>query len=263
MVLRSWLSLCVVVAVTWLCGCSSPGTAFAYKDLKISIGPGASPAQPVIGQATTISFTLRNTWNQPLTGVAWELRETTSGSTVLDTGTVDLVAFGSSAQSFVITSPTAGTHTYEVVIDPANAVAEDDESNNTSSELTVLVADQDIAFGSPAPAVTWPSTPNTTDQATLTFVIANTVDTDQASPAANISVPFDITRNGAAFAFTATPTSPTTVNADGTTSVSVVLPATTSAGTFEYTITLSPADGDDNNTGNNTATVTVVIPASI
>lgn len=263
MVLRSWLSLCVIVAVTLLCGCSSPGTAFAYQDLKVSVGPNASPAQPVIGQATTISFTLRNTWNQPLTDVAWELRETTSGSTVLSSGTVDLAAFGSSAQTFVIASPTAGTHTYEVVIDPADAVVEDDESNNTSDELTVLVADQDIAFGTPAPAITWPSTPNTTDQPTLTFVIANTVDDDQASPAANISVPFDITRNDAAIAFTATPTSPATVNADGTTSISVVLPATGSAGTFEYTITLSPADGDDSNTTNNTVTVTVVIPASI
>jgi hypothetical protein len=259
---RSWLSLCVLVITVVLVACSSPGDSFAYKDLRISLGPSATPAQPVIGQSTTLAFTLRNTWNQPLTGVAWELRETTSGSVVLTNGTVDLAAFGSSAHSFVITSPTQGTHTYTVVIDPLDAVNdEQDEGNNTSEILTLVVADQEIAFGSPAPAVTWPTTPNTTDQPTLSFVISNTVDSDQPSPAASISVPFSVTLAGNPVG-TPTPSSPATVNADGTTAVSVLLPATGSAGSFVYTITLSPADGDDQSTGNNTATVTVVIPAS-
>jgi len=263
---RSWLSAFLVAAA--LAGCSSPGSTFSYKDVKTSFGPSASPTQPVVGQATTISFTLRNTWDKPLTGVAWELRETTDPMNVVvldgsDVGDpVDIVAFGSSAQSFIITSPTKGTHTYEVVVDPANSIAEADETNNTSATLTVLVADQDIAFGTPAPAVVLGS-PASTSSSTLTFTIANTVNPAQTSPDASVSVPFDITMNGAAIAppFVATPSSPATVNANGTTNVSVTLPPTNSAGTFVYTITLSPADGDDSNTGNNTSSVTVVIPA--
>lgn len=257
---RSWLSLSVLLLTALLAACSSPGEPFAYLDLKVSGGPGASPSQPVVGQSTTLSFTLRNTWNQPLAGVAWELRETTSGTVVIASGMVDLAAFGSSAQSVVIASPTRGTHSYVVVIDPANAVAEADEANNTSSTLTLLVADQEIAFGTPAPAIT-PASPTTSDPLTLTFVISNTVNAAQTAPAASVSVPFDVTLNGAAVAFTATPTSPASVPADGSSAISVSLPATGSAGTFVYTITLSPATGDDRTTGNNTATVTVVIPA--
>lgn len=267
--LRSWMSGSVVVVALVVAACSSPGEPFAYKDVKVSFGPSSTPVQPVIGQATTIRFTVRNTWNQPLAGIAWELCQTSALVITLASGTTDFIAFGSSAQEFVIASPTAGTHTYQVVVDPANVIAEEDETNNSSSVLTTLVADQDIAFGAaPAPAVVYPAmgvgmgSPNAADAPTLTFTITNTVNAAQLAPAASISVPFAITLNGAAVAFTATPTSPATVPMNGSTAVSVALPATGSAGTFVYTITLSPVDGDDNNTGNNTTTVTVVIPAS-
>ncbi|MBA3698353.1 MAG: hypothetical protein H0W78_05840 [Planctomycetes bacterium] len=271
---RFWLCAIVLLTALVIVACSSPGQPFAYLDVKVSGGPTATPSQPVIGQATTIRFTVRNTWNQPLTGVVWELRETSAPASTLTSGTTDLIAFGSSVHEFVIASPTAGTHTYEVVVDPGNLVVEQDETNNTSGTLTVLVADQDIAFDTvTAPAVTWPAmgmgmgSPHVDDAHTLTFTITNTLNPAQLSPAATISVPFTITRNDVAVAYTATPTSPATVAAQsgvtpGSTAVSVNLPATGSAGAFVYTITLSPAEGDDNRTNNNSFSVTVVIPAS-
>ena len=260
----SQLSALAVLTALLCAGCTSPGSPYTYKDVKVSFGPSASPAQPVVGQSTTISFTIRNTWNQPLSGVTWQLWETGTAPTQVAQGTVDIVAFGSTAQSQVLTSPTKGSHTYEVRVDTAAAIAEDDETNNTSGTLTVLVADQDIAFStSPAPAFVLGS-PAATSPITLTFTLTNTVNAAQTVLPAAVSVPFDNTLNGAAIspAFVATPSSPASVAPNGTTAISVVLPATGSAGTFVYTITLSPAVGDDSNTSNNATSVTVTIPAS-
>jgi hypothetical protein len=262
---RSIISLAVMLVALAPCGCDSPGEPFAYRDLKTSIGPSTTPGQPVDGQATTLTFTVRNTWNQPLAGVAWEVRANsdplvpTSGS-VVASGTTDLAAFGSSAQSVSLGALAKGSHTFAVLIDPANTVAEENEGNNTA-QVTVLVADQDVTFGTPAPAVTWSTSANTTDQATLTFTIASTVDAAQTSPSP-VTVPFAITRNGDPLTVTAAPASPASVAPNGTTAVTVTLPATGSAGTFVYTVTLSPASGDDRVTTNNSASVTVVIPAS-
>jgi subtilase family serine protease len=263
---RSITALAVLMVAMFLpCGCDSPGEPFAYRDLKTSIGPATSPVQPVDGQSTTVTFTLRNTWNQALTGVAWEVRANsdplvpTSGS-VVASGTADIAAFGSSAQNVALGALAKGSHTFAVLVDPANAVAEENESNN-AAQVTVLVADQDVAFGTPAPAVAWPTSANTTDQATLTFTIASTVDAAQTSPSP-VSVPFAITRNGDPLTVTAVPSSPASVAPNGTTTVTVTVPATGSAGTFVYTVTLSPASGDDRVTTNNSASITVTIPAS-
>ena len=270
---RRWQSVLVaamVLIAVMVSGCTSPGTPYAYLDVKVSVGPSASPAQPVVGQATSINFTIRNTWNQPLTGVAWELRENTdpllpTSGAIITSGVTDIVAFGSSAQTFALGGLTKGTHTYAVIVDPANIIAEEVEINNTA-QLSVLVADQDISFGSPAPVITWPSSPNITDQPTLIFTILDTVNVAQVAPSA-VSVPYVITVNGVALSPIApTPASPVTMTPVGVTppvtQVIVTLPALGSAGSFIYTITLSPAAGDDSVTTNNVTTVVVSIPAS-
>lgn len=268
---RRWQSVLVaamVLIAVIISGCTSPGAPFNYLDVKVSVGPSASPAQPVVGQATSINFTIRNTWNQPLTGVAWELRENTdplvpTSGAIITSGVTDIVAFGSSAQTFALAGLTKGTHTYVVIVDPANVIAEEVEINNTA-QLSVLVADQDISFGSPAPVITWPSTPNITDQPTLTFTILDTVNVAQVAPSAVI-VPYAITVNG--MALSPITASPVTINPTGVTPpvtqvVTLTLPALGSAGSFIYTITLSPAAGDDSVTTNNVTTVVVSIPAS-
>lgn len=272
---RSWLSLSIVLVTTVLVACSSPGQAFAYKDLKVSSGPGISTLQPAVDQDVTFSFVLRNTWNQPLTGVAWELRETGTTPGLVASGTSDIAAFGSSSQSHVLAGPLPkGTHTYEVVIDPANTVAEQDEGNNTSGTLTVVVADQDIAFSGPAVVTpgSAPSPPPSGQPFTIAFTLTNTLNANAASPGGAITVPYEITDSSDTVVTPTNPVPPLTVSvpggttgSPGTATVTVTMPATGSAGRFIYTITLWPANdsaGDDGNLGNNTLTVTVDIPAS-
>lgn len=263
--------LATVLIATLMAGCTSPGTPFAYLDLKVSIGPVATPLQPVVGQATTLGFNLRNTWNQPLTGVAWEVHQNsdpllpTSGP-VIASGTVDLPAFGASAQSIPIDTTTKGTYTYAVIIDPLNAVAEQDETDN-AAQTTVVVADQDLSFGTPAPTITGPggaalTSADTATPLTLTFTVLDTVNAAQTAPGA-VTVPYTIVLNGVDItpASSTVTIDPTGVTPPVTATVTVTLPATGSAGSFVYTITLVPADGDDSVTTNNTATVVVTIPA--
>lgn len=263
----SALMVTTAVLTALLCaGCTSPGSPYSYKDVKVSAGPSASPGQPYVGQGTTVSFTLRNTWNKPLAGINWRLVETTGGgSTAVGNGSADVAAFGSIVQSVALTTGVKGTRTFVVEVDHTGTIAEDDETNNTSGTLTVLVADQDIAFSSTStPVVTWPTMgnqPSSSATPTLTFNLTNTPAVGVAGNTPN--VPYTITRNGASFAFTpngVADTSPVSVPTTGKT-VTVTLPATGSAGTFEYTITLSPVDGDDGKTTNNEYVVTVVIPA--
>lgn len=267
---RSWLSLSVALATALLVACSSPGKPFAYKDLKVTSGPSISVAQPAVDQDVTFSFTIRNTWNQPLNGVAWELHETGATPGLVASGTVDLAAFGSAGGSHLLTGPLPkGTHTYEVVVDPANAVVEDDEGDNTSGTLTVVVADQDLAF-SGTPTVTL-GTPKISSNFTIDFTLGNTLNAAAASPGAAVNVPYVVTRDGATVT-PVSPASPLTVNVPGgttgtpgTANVTLTMPPTNAAGTFIYTITLWPANdsnGDDGNLGNNTIEVAVVVPAS-
>lgn len=269
---RHWLMMMAMVisAALLLAACTSPGKPFAYRDLKVSLGPTSSPAQPATSQTSTISFTLRNTWNQPVTGVKWELRDTTDPLNVLvvdEDDTVIIPAFDRVAINVALPAQSASKRTYVVVVDPDNTQAEADEANNSSTTLTVVTADQDLAFatGASAPAIV-PGSPASTSSSTLTFTITNTVNAAQTTPVASINVPFDITVNGAAItpAFVATPSSPAAVSANSATPVSVVLPPTNSAGTFVYTISLWPngdSNGDDSNTTNNSVSVTLVIPA--
>lgn len=271
--LRSWMCATVVLTGLAIAACSSPGTPFAYRDLNVSLGPTSSPAQPATTQTSTISFTLRNTWNQAVTGVKWQLRNITDPLNPVvedEDDTVVIAAFGRTVIDVPLGTQSAGTRIYEVVVDPDNTHPEEAETNNTSAALTVITADQDIAFGTPAASIT-PTSPTSAQDLTLTFTISHTVHAALTPPGSAVSVPYSITVQNtpddtpvAVVPVSATPASPANVDPAGTNPqpVSVTLPATGSAGTFIYTITLSPADGDDSNPANNTTTVTVLVPAS-
>lgn len=270
--LRSWMCATVVLTGLAIAACSSPGTPFAYRDLKVSLGPTSSPAQPATTQTSTISFTLRNTWNQPLTGVKWVLRDVTDPMNPLvvdEDDTVAIDAFDRVVIEVALGTQSAGTRTYAVEVDPDDTHLEEDETNNTSGTLTVVTADQDIAFGTPAAAIA-PASPTSAQDLTLTFTISHTVHAALTPPGSAVSVPYSITVQNTpddtpvpVVPVSATPASPANVDPAVTNPqpVSVTLPATGSAGTFIYTITLSPADGDDSNPANNTTTVTVLVPA--
>ncbi len=269
------MSMLVIISAVVSCSlvsCKSPGEPFAFKDVKISVGPSATPTQPATTHPTTIQFTIRNTWNKDLSTIPWEMRLNTdpanplSGS-VVTSGVVSIPAFGSLGQSYNLGTLAKGSYTYAIILDPANSISEDNESNNIG-QVTILVADQDISFG--------PTTPNITinagmglpssRQLTATFEILHTVSTTApAPPAVAINVPYAVTLNGNPITpDIASIASPVNVNPAGTNpqTVTLTLPATGSAGSFPYVITLSPAAGDDNNKANNSYTVVLSVPAS-
>ena len=271
--LRFWMCALVALGALSAVACTSPGKPFAYRDLKVHRTPTSTPAQPATTEATTISFSLRNTWNQPVTGVKWELRDITDPLNVVvvdDDDTVDIAAFDRTDINVPLAAQGGGTRIYVVVVDPDNTQPEEDESNNTSDELTVTTADQDIAF-SGTPIVTLGS-PASSSDFTIAFTLSSTLHAQATSPGSAISVPYEVTDAADVVVTPVDPASPLTVTVPGgvtgtpgTITVTLTMPATGSAGTFKYDITLWPADdsdGDDGNLGNNTITVTVVIPAS-
>lgn len=269
---RHWLMMVIGTALL-LAACTSPGKPFAYRDLNVSLGPTSTPAQPATSQTSTISFTLRNTWNQPVTGVKWVLRDTTDDLNVVvvdEDDTVAIAAFDRVVIDVDLGVLSAGIRTYEVAVDPDDTHAEEDETNNTSTTLTVVTADQDIAF-SGTPTVTLGS-PASTSDFTIAFTLTSTLHAQATSPGGAITTPYEVTDSADGVVTPVSPASPLTVTVPGgttgvpgSTTVTLTMPATGSAGTFVYTITLWPADdsdGDDGNLNNNTLTVTVVIPAS-
>lgn len=272
---RHWLMMVMGTALL-LAACTSPGEPFAYHDLKVSLGPTSDPAQPATSQTSTLSFTLRNTWNQPVANVKWVLRDTTDPLNVLEVVPPDTVAVIEAFDRVVIDvalpTQSAGKRTYEVTVDPDNTEIEEDETNNTSETLTVVVADQDIAF-SGTPIVTLGSPPPESAQDfTIAFTLTNTLHAAATGPGSAIPVSYAITDADDVVVTPVSPAGPLTVSVPGgttgtpgTATVTLIMPATGSAGTFVYTITLWPAgdsNGDDGNPGNNTITVRVVIPAN-
>jgi CARDB len=264
MVRCRWALLAVLMTGIFIVSCSSPGEPFAYKDIKFSAGPSA-PVSPTTTQAVTISFTIRNTWDQELSAVPWELHLTASDPVIaavnpINSGTVTIPAFGSITQSINLGILPKGSRTYEVRLDPANVINEEVETNNIG-QVTVFVADQDISFGTAVPTITVDAgSPPASQTLTATFSILHTVNTVAPAPAAvAISVPYTFTLNGVVVLTASATVDPAVTNP---LPITVSLPATGSAGTFPYILTLSPAAGDDSNLNNNSVTVIVSIPAS-
>jgi hypothetical protein len=241
------LSALVVIAA--LASCVSPGKRYAYLDVKFGGGPVAAPVQPAVNQSTTVTFSIRNTFNEPLIGVTWSAAITdATGATASfplapASGTVDIDAFSSVDQSVSFTPTAAGTYTVTVTLDPAGAIAERDETNNIGS-VAVVVADHDLSFGQPLATIydsVTPSTPHSSDNLTLTFAIADTLNPGH-SGATTVTANYSVLLNGAPVGLvSSSPASGFTIDgaASSPTLVTVTLPPTGSAGTFVYTVNLS------------------------
>jgi subtilase family serine protease len=100
-------------------------------DLYFPTSASITPASPVGGQTFTLAFTVGNQSGDgsAASNIAWSL--TRDGVPGYRSGTIpSLGANTSTVVSFDLTDPT-GSHTYSLVLDPANAIPESDESNNT------------------------------------------------------------------------------------------------------------------------------------
>ncbi len=274
-----------------LAGCVSPGQPYTYLDIKFATLPILTPAQPATNQSVSVTFAIRNTWNQDLLGVPYIVYQNTdplvptSGTVLVPSTTVDIPAFGAVAVSFTIPAQAAGNYTYSVVLDQAQVFPERDFSNNTAT-FGVTFADQDISFAAesitsglalPTPAtvtdLSSPGNPRSTDALSLTFAIQDTVNFAQSAPQ-SVPVTYQVQLNGVVVVPPTTVTvPPSTVTPDPAlppptvpanitpTMVTVGLPATGSAGAFTYVIILSCAAGLDSNANDNVAEATFVIPA--
>jgi subtilase family serine protease len=261
------MSILFLFLALGLSSCVSPGQPYTYLDIEYAVPPVLSPAQPATNQAVTVSFAIRNTWNQDLPAVPWVVYANsdpgipTSGTILIPSSTVDVPAFGSANLTFVIPAQIAGTYTYSIVLDQAQVYPERNFNNNTST-FSVTFADQDITFGSIPATITDttnPSDPLATDNLTLSFSIQNTVNPAQTAPQ-SVNVTYQIFINS-----TTSVVGPITVlvppSTTAATPITVPLPPTGSAGSFIYTIVLSTANGLDNNPSDNIEGVEFTIPA--
>ncbi|MGW8890071.1 discoidin domain-containing protein [Streptomyces sp. NPDC055749] len=144
------------------------GVAAPNPDLEVT-GLTASPAAPVESDPITVSATVRNSGPSaaPASAVALRL-----GGTKVATAQVGALAAGAQTTvSASIGARDAGSYQLSAVADEANAVVEQNESNNTFTSPTALVvkpvASSDLVAAS---VTTSPSSPAAGD--TVTFKVA-------------------------------------------------------------------------------------------
>ncbi|MER7761148.1 discoidin domain-containing protein [Streptomyces sp. NPDC097619] len=132
---------------------------------------GASPAAPVETDTVTLSATVRNSGPvaAPATSVAFRL-----GGTKVATAAVGALAAGASATVTAQVGPRdAGSYPLSAVVDEANAVIEQNETNNTftGSPLVVRPVDSSDLIAS---AVTWtPGSPSAGQSTAFAVTVRN------------------------------------------------------------------------------------------
>ncbi len=260
----------IIGAVVLACvSCTSPGKGYGYLDVLIQPAAFSTPVQPMTTQAFVITFPVRNTYNQDLT-VAYYIYQNTgfnhanpsdplnpivpnSGS-IVQSSSVLIPAFGTVNVTLNVLAQPADVYAWSIVLDPANLIAERNETNNTGTVI-VTSADFDVSFDPlTVPQISVPAS----GDLTVTFGITNTNNIAIAVPT-SASVNVTITLDGV------TPVMPTSVSAGSplvlgslpiivaagaTVPVSINIPRTT--GSHTYTILLTPTVYDSNVSNNTT-----------
>ena len=132
-------STALLLAVSLLAGCGGKGDKQQSLDLTFSQQSTVTPTTVVVGQDFQVGWNLFNADNLGghVDNVAWTISR--DGVPNAYSGTVPSIASRQViAMSFVDHQP-VGPHTYVITIDPANAVHELSENNNTRV-VTVTVA---------------------------------------------------------------------------------------------------------------------------
>ncbi|QIQ02268.1 discoidin domain-containing protein [Streptomyces liangshanensis] len=140
-------------------------------DLQVT-AVSASPASPVESDAITVSATVRNAGALAAPASTVDLR---LSGTKVGSASVGALAAGASATVTANIGPRdSGTYQLSAVADPANAVVESNETNNTFTNATNLVVrpvdSSDLVAGS---VTTSPSSPSAGDTVTFSATIKN------------------------------------------------------------------------------------------
>jgi hypothetical protein len=260
--------LLMVVLVLAGLGCTSPGKGYAYLDVLIQPFATSSVFQPSTSQIFTLTFPVRNTYDQPVT-VGYDIHQNVTADPidplsgpVVQNGSVEVPAFGTVNVTLSLPVQTAGPHSWSIALDPTGVLAEQNETNNTATR-TLAVADYDVSFGLPSPAVTVSLTP--ASPLTIDFAITNTNNVAAAlATTANVNVAITVDSGTAVTPLTisagaplAAATLPIAVAAGATVPVRMTVPWP-GTGSHVYTIVLTPVVADSN-VPNNTTVVTVPV----
>jgi hypothetical protein len=244
------------MVVLALVACTVPGKPYAYLDVRVSGTVSPAPAWPTPAQAVGFSVAVHCADNAPRT-VAYQVRDITDPlvpvvMTPVGASTpspVTVPAFGDVVITVDLGTQPAGIHTYEVMLDPANLLAERYEGNNTAT-VVIPVSDLDIVFATPAPAVTRPVP--ATGNVDVAFSITNATNPDPTATPTSSNVTYTITLDGAA-----TVAGPTVVAvaAGATQAVSLSVPDPGAGHTLTITLSSSVSERSVAND-----VVTLVVP---
>ncbi|MGW1490641.1 discoidin domain-containing protein [Streptomyces sp. NPDC002402] len=147
------------------------GVPAPNPDLEVT-GLTASPAAPVESDPITLSATVRN--SGPVASAASAVAFRLGGTKVATAQAGALAAGATSTVSASIGAPDAGTYQLSAVADEANAVIEQNETNNTYTSPTSLVVKPVESSDLIASAVGWtPSSPSAGDTVTFSVTLKN------------------------------------------------------------------------------------------
>ena len=227
------------------------------------VSASVNDSGPDAGATFTLSATVRNDGDGSAAATTLRYyRSTDATITTADTqvGTdpvAQLAASGTSSESVSLTAPsTAGTYYYGACVDAVTD--ESDTTNNCSSSVTVTVATPDLAVA--APSVT-----DSTPDAGATFTLSATVRNDgDGSAAATTLRYYRSTDATITTADTQVGTDEVGVlAASGTSSESVSLTASSTAGTYYYGACVDAVTDESDTTNNCSSSVTVVTVATV
>ncbi|WP_156044052.1 CARDB domain-containing protein [Cellulomonas sp. HZM] len=228
----------------------TPSSTPTAPDLQVSL-LATSPSAPTTTTPVTLSANVRNAGTGAATATTVVL--TVDGTTAATVAVPALAAGASTTVTAVVGTRAAGTHAVVATVDPAGAVTESDESNNTATGSFTVSPD-----GVPVKAdlvvqglTTMPASPTTADVITLGATVRN--QGTGASAATTV-----------AFAVAGQQVGTATVPAlaVGASSGVTLTLGTRAAGTYTLGATVDPtnvvAESDE---GNNSATGSVTVTA--
>jgi subtilase family serine protease len=230
-------------------------------DLSIAGAPTYAPPVPTSDDTVTVTFQVVNSGTKAVANVPWTA---SFEDHALATGTIASLDAGatSAAQSFTMHGLEGGAHTLSVIVDPANAIAEDNDGNNAANVVVTFVAvppKLDLDFSSMPTGS--PASPTTSD-ARIAFSIRNEDTSGTDTIARNVH--WHIYENGVSLGSNTI----ATINADGHQDQSFDLVGTAGGtpGVHVFTIAIDPHHAiveSEESEASNSATVTVTIMQAV
>jgi subtilase family serine protease/pimeloyl-ACP methyl ester carboxylesterase len=199
-----------------------------------------TPSTPTSGQSVVLSATVSNGGNTTATGVAWQLK--VDGS-VIGSGTIANIAAGTSVPVSATSAVTfaTGSHSAQLVVDPANLIVESNENNNTSAQGFTVIPKPVIDLVAGTLSVT-PAAPTSSQTVTLSASVSNGGSTAAAGVAWQLKIDGAVVGSGTI----------STLAAGASTQVTATSANALAVGSHAAQLVVDPANiiGESNETNN-------------